>query len=289
MIIRSAFLRNPQPPSVLPAPPSGRDTTPNRCRRRPTTTAQRRSRDDRRPRPVRTALPRHAAASSRAPPAAPTTAATRCPRQHLSPRGPGQHPAAQTDPNVLFESQIDYEFVNGDISTFLRYKYYARNFTYRIGVFDSIGFPDIGSTATKEFERVRGGLLLFERAARLQQPLLLAAAGRPPHVRRRHASRQPQEQHLHEDRLPVRHAVRRADERDRRRDARPHHSRPHRLPRHRPAEDRPRRRDHAVGDESATGDYQYTKFEAEALRRFDITATSFIFSRLHVGIVPPRP
>src|SRR5438132_859396 len=43
--------------------------------------------------------------------------------------------------NVLFESQIDYEFVNGDISTFLRYKYYARNYTYRIGVFDSITFP----------------------------------------------------------------------------------------------------------------------------------------------------
>src|SRR5690606_6759642 len=32
-----------------------------------------------------------------------------------------------------------------------------------------------------------------------------------------------------------------------------------------------------------TGDYAYTKFEAEALRRFDLTSTSFIFSRLHVG------
>src|SRR5688572_23945515 len=63
--------------------------------------------------------------------------------------------------NVLFESQIDYEFVNGDISTFLRYKYYARNYTYRIGVFDSIQFPDITSDSKKEFERVRGGLLLF--------------------------------------------------------------------------------------------------------------------------------
>src|SRR5690349_2832974 len=63
--------------------------------------------------------------------------------------------------NVLFESQIDYEFVNGDISTFLRYKYYARHYTYRIGVFDSIGFPDITSDSKKEFERVRGGLLLI--------------------------------------------------------------------------------------------------------------------------------
>ena len=64
--------------------------------------------------------------------------------------------------NVLFESQIDYKFVNGDISTFLRYKYYSRNYTYKLGVFDTIGFPDIGSRSTQEFERVRGGLLLTE-------------------------------------------------------------------------------------------------------------------------------
>src|SRR5947207_2093884 len=64
--------------------------------------------------------------------------------------------------NVLFESQIDYRFVNGNISTFLRYKYYARNYTYKIAVFDSIGFPDIGSRSTQEFQRVRGGLLLTE-------------------------------------------------------------------------------------------------------------------------------
>src|SRR5437899_4400783 len=43
--------------------------------------------------------------------------------------------------NVLFESQIDYKFVNGDVSTFLRYKYYARSYTYKFGVFDTIGFP----------------------------------------------------------------------------------------------------------------------------------------------------
>src|SRR5207247_2488578 len=63
--------------------------------------------------------------------------------------------------NVLFESQIDYRFVNGDISTFLRYKYYARTYWYKIGVFDSIGFPDIGRSSKSEFQRTRGGLLLF--------------------------------------------------------------------------------------------------------------------------------
>src|SRR5688572_20709035 len=63
--------------------------------------------------------------------------------------------------NVLFETQLEYEFVNGDISTYLRYKYYARNFTYRLGVFDSVEFPNIGENATSEFERVRGALVLF--------------------------------------------------------------------------------------------------------------------------------
>src|SRR5258706_687853 len=62
--------------------------------------------------------------------------------------------------NVLFESQIDYKFVTGDLSTFLRYKYYAHDFTYKVGVFDTISFGAIGSH-TDEFERVRGGLLLF--------------------------------------------------------------------------------------------------------------------------------
>jgi len=35
--------------------------------------------------------------------------------------------------NVLLSRvRIDYKFVTGDISTFLRYKYYAQNFTYKI-------------------------------------------------------------------------------------------------------------------------------------------------------------
>ncbi|MGA7615718.1 MAG: hypothetical protein WBX15_11135 [Thermoanaerobaculia bacterium] len=63
--------------------------------------------------------------------------------------------------NVLFESQVNYKFVDGSISTFLRYKYYARNFTYKIGVFDTIDFPSI-ERGSRNFDRVRGGLLLFE-------------------------------------------------------------------------------------------------------------------------------
>jgi hypothetical protein len=63
--------------------------------------------------------------------------------------------------NVLFEGQVNYEFADGDVSTFLRYKYYARNFTYRIGVFDTIEFTGIDEPQL-DFDRVRGGLLLIE-------------------------------------------------------------------------------------------------------------------------------
>ena len=63
--------------------------------------------------------------------------------------------------NVLFESQINYKVVHGSISTFLRYKYYARDFTYKIGVFDTIDF-DSPQSGSRNFDRVRGGLLLFE-------------------------------------------------------------------------------------------------------------------------------
>jgi hypothetical protein len=62
--------------------------------------------------------------------------------------------------NSLFEGQVNYNFVDGDISTFLRYKYYSRNFTYKLSVFDELEFAQLGGN-TEEFDRVRGALLLF--------------------------------------------------------------------------------------------------------------------------------
>ncbi|HEY0591327.1 MAG TPA: hypothetical protein VGF40_06145 [Thermoanaerobaculia bacterium] len=62
--------------------------------------------------------------------------------------------------NALFDGQINYNFVDGDVSTFLRYKYYARDYAWKIGVFDELEFDQVGG-ATEEFDRVRGGLLMF--------------------------------------------------------------------------------------------------------------------------------
>lgn len=185
--------------------------------------------------------------------------------------------------NVLFESQIDYEFINGDISTFLRYKYYARHYTYRIGVFDSIQFPDIASDSKKEFERVRGGLLLF---------------GVPRDYNNRYFVL------VQDDRLTFGGDALRPDNRknniymkvgyqfgtqfDERMNSIVGEQRGRQTPVLTAFRDiGPQRTGIAAAitqaGEVATGDYTYTKFEAEALRRFDLTATSFVFSRLHVG------
>ena len=185
--------------------------------------------------------------------------------------------------NVLFESQIDYRFVNGDISTYLRYKYYARNFTYRLGVFDSIGFPDLGSSSKQEFERVRGGLLLVEVPRDYNNRLFWL---------------------LQDDRLTF-GDVTKVDNRknniytkvgyqfgtqfDERMNAIVGETRGRIVPVLTAFRELgPQKTGLAMAiTESAkvaTGDYHYTKAEAEALRRFDITGTSFLVSRVHAGL-----
>jgi hypothetical protein len=184
--------------------------------------------------------------------------------------------------NVLFESQIDYEFVNGDISTFLRYKYYARNYTYRIAVFDTIEFPDLTSDDNKEFERVRGGLILV---------------GIPKNYNNRYFAL------LQNDRLTFGDVTRTDDQTnnfyfkagyqygtqfDERMNAIVGEQRGRITPVLTAFRDiGPQKTGIAAAvtqaGEAWTGDYTYTKFEAEGLHRFDITGTSFVFSRLHVG------
>jgi hypothetical protein len=184
--------------------------------------------------------------------------------------------------NVLFESQIDYEFVNGDISTFLRYKYYARNYTYRIGVFDSIEFPDLTSDSEKEFERVRGGLLLVgvpkdynNRYFFLLQDdrLTFGDTDRPDNRK---------------NNIYTKIGYQYGTQFDERMNAIVGEQRGRITPVLTAFRDiGPQRTGLAAAVtqsfEVFTGDYTYTKFEAEGLRRFDITSTSFLFSRLHVG------
>jgi hypothetical protein len=184
--------------------------------------------------------------------------------------------------NVLFESQIDYRFINGDISTFLRYKYYAQNFTYKISVFDTIEFPDIGAGSSQEFQRVRGGLLLaeFPRDYNKRYFWLLQddrlTFGDVTNVDNR------------KNNIYTKLGWQYGTEFDERLNAIVGESRGRIVPVLTAFRDiGPQKFSAAAAvTESAaiyTGDYKYTKLEAEALRRFDVTSTSFFVTRAHAG------
>lgn len=64
--------------------------------------------------------------------------------------------------NSLFENQIAYNFVSGDISAFLRYKYYGRSGTSTFSFFDSIEFEEL-EEFSNDFSRTRGALYLNRR------------------------------------------------------------------------------------------------------------------------------
>ena len=185
--------------------------------------------------------------------------------------------------NVLFESQIDYKFVNGDISTFLRYKYYAHSFTYKLSVFDTIEFPDTGSSSKQEFQRVRGGLLLteFPRDYNHRYFWLLQddrlTFGDVTDVDNR------------KNNIYTKLGWQYGTEFDERLNAIVGESRGRIIPVLTAFRDiGPQKLSVAAAvTESArisTGDYKYTKLEAEALRRFDITGTSFFVTRAHTGM-----
>jgi len=183
--------------------------------------------------------------------------------------------------NVLFESQIDYKFVTGDISTFLRYKYYARDFTYKIGLFDQIGFESIQSSSLN-FSRVRGGLVLFElprdnnhRYFGLLQDDRLTFGDSTNLDNRK-------------NNIYVKLGYQYGTPFDDRLNAIVGESRGRITPVLTAFRDvGPQRTALAVGlTESAhvgVGDYAYTKLDAEGLRRWDVTSSSFLVSRVHIG------
>ncbi len=188
--------------------------------------------------------------------------------------------------NVLFESQIDYKFVTGDISTFLRYKYYAQDFTYKVAVFDTISFGAIGSH-TDEFERVRGGLLLFEvprdynhRYFTLLQDDRLTF-GDTTRVDNR------------KNNIYTKLGYQYGTEFDDQLNAIVGESRGRLIPVLTAFRELgPQKFSYAAAITQAgkisTGDYKYTKFEVEGLRRWDITPTSFVVTRAHVGVFPVK-
>jgi hypothetical protein len=62
---------------------------------------------------------------------------------------------------VLFEGQVRYAFVSGDITAFLRYRYYGFGHTTQVEVFDDISFARLESLSTR-FDRTRGANVFVE-------------------------------------------------------------------------------------------------------------------------------
>jgi len=69
---------------------------------------------------------------------------------------------------VFFEGQVKYNFIKGDISAFLRYRYYGYRRTTQFTVFDTIEFQDV-QKFSNDFDRVRGTLLLMQWPHSFQQ------------------------------------------------------------------------------------------------------------------------
>lgn len=64
--------------------------------------------------------------------------------------------------NAFFEGQVKYNFVKGDITAFLRYRYYGYRRTYRLSLFDAVETPGV-EKLSGDFFRTRGTLLLVQQ------------------------------------------------------------------------------------------------------------------------------
>jgi hypothetical protein len=288
LLAATLFAQEPPPPQTPPAPPA--PTTPPQPAPVPETPPQTTPAPVPTPPPQETPAPVPPTATQPTPPLS-TVAASGYDRRDALPNiyladGRASIRLRKLIKNVLFESQIDYKFVTGDISTFLRYKYYAQNFTYKIGVFDSISFGAIGSHQN-EFERTRGGLLLLEF---------------PRDYNHRYFTL------LEDDRLTF-GDVTRVDNRknniytklgyqygtefDEKLNSIVGESRGRLVPVLTVFRELgPQKFSFAAaitqGAKISTGDYQYTKLEGEAIRRWDVSPASFVVTRAHIGTFPAK-
>lgn len=183
--------------------------------------------------------------------------------------------------NVLFEGQVNYEFADGDVSTFLRYKYYARNFTYKLGVFDTLEFSGLDDDEQLDFDRVRGGLLIFELPIDYNSrwygtgqvdALSFGDTTRPDNAKTNvylklgYQMGTPFDERLNSIVGETRGRI------------------PQVLTAYR--EIGPQKMGAAVAlthSFASLGDFNYIKFETEALKRSDFGNVSFLISRLHIG------
>jgi len=184
--------------------------------------------------------------------------------------------------NALFEGQVKYNFVKGDITAFLRYRYYGHRTIYQLGVFDAREFEDV-EDFDNDFERVRG-ILLFTSWPHdyHHRTFLLAEID--------HLTSSKEELQFNNDRTHtfIRVGFQRGTADDTRSNAIVGETRAR-------TEDLfTAHREIGPGQAGFTGaltygfdftggDFSYLKIEAEGLKRFNLSPRSFVVARVHAG------
>jgi len=200
--------------------------------------------------------------------------------------------------NTFFEGQVKYNFINGDITAFLRYRYYGFNRTTQFTVFDAIEFDEIDQNLTEDFDRVRGTLLLLQWPYNYNhRSFALAEIDGISSNRRERGS----QFFVRRDRtntfVRLGYQLGTPDEGRSSAIAGETRARTERL--------FSAFREFGPGDSTLTaaatygfdfgiGDFDYVKLEFEALKRFDVSTRTFLVARLrggtfpHVGRTDPR-
>ena len=184
---------------------------------------------------------------------------------------------------VLFEGQVRYAFVSGDITAFLRYRYYGYNRTTQVEVFDDISFGRLQNLSNR-FDRTRGVNLFLEWPRSYSFRTFVLGE-----LDRISSNQQPVPATIDSTDTFVRVGAQLGTPGDSRTQSIVGDTRAY-FPSIFTAV-----REIGPGQFGFTsalsygfhlGDYDYVRLEAQALKRFDFTARTFLVGTVHVGSFP---
>ena len=188
---------------------------------------------------------------------------------------------------VFFEGQVKYNFIEGDITAFLRYRYYGYQRTFQLTAFDAVEFDGI-EELSDEFSRVRGLLGLIQWPHNYHFRTFLLAE-----IDRLISNKEELELTNNQTNTFVRLGYQIGTPRDARSNALVGESRARIEQLFTPfREIGPRGAGLTIAGTYAfdlgLGDFDYVKLEAEALKRFALPGKNFLIGRLHAGSFPVR-
>lgn len=186
---------------------------------------------------------------------------------------------------AFFEGQLKYNIVEGDITAFLRYRYYAYRRTYQLTLFDAVEFDNI-EELSDEFSRVRGALGLMQWPHDYHRRTFFLAE-----IDRLISNKESQRFSNNQVNTFIRGGYQIGTPRDRRSNS---------LVGERRAvvedlftafrEIGPNSSGLTVaatyGFDAGLGDFNYVKLEGEALKRFSLSRKNFLIGRVHAGGFP---